>query len=58
MAFFLANESPNFIELEMLAGKIAHLDIQDSRAALPHANAEPHNGIAVHARNPLNGADA
>src|SRR6266487_264153 len=58
MPLFFADESPHLIELQIAAGQIAHLGIQQSSASLPHAHAKPHDRIAVNARHALNRANA
>jgi len=39
MSFFLADEPPEFIKLQMIAGEIAHLPAQQRRAALADPDA-------------------
>lgn len=53
-----ADESPDLVNLDPVAGEIYHLVIEDTRASLTKANAEAHHGIAVNSRHALNAADA
>ena len=49
MTLFLADESPNFIELQLTAGEITHLAIEKPRATLSYAHPKAHDRIAVNA---------
>jgi hypothetical protein len=58
MTLFLADESPQFIELQLLARQVAHLPVQQRGTSPPNANAKPHNGVTMNASNALDRADA
>jgi hypothetical protein len=58
MALFLTYESPNLIELKMLARQIAELGVHELLAPLTDANAKPHDCVAVNACDTLYGPNA
>jgi hypothetical protein len=55
---FLPDESPYLIELKIATTQVLHLGIKQHCATFSDFDAEPHDGIAVNARNPLNRANA
>jgi hypothetical protein len=53
MAFFLADESPDFIELELLAWQGTHFAVQKGSAALTHAHTKTRDRIPMNTRHSL-----
>ena len=53
-----ANESPNLVNLNMLAWDVLKLLVHDLLAAFSNSHAKVHYRIAMDAGNTLNGADA
>src|SRR5215217_4322428 len=58
MLFFLTDESPDFIKLQIVTSQTAHLGIENLRAALPNTHAQTHNCVTVNARHSLDGPNA
>jgi hypothetical protein len=55
---FCTHESPNLINFDLLARKLAHFGVHDLLTAFANADAKPHDGIAVNAGDALNTANA
>lgn len=58
VAVFLADVAPDFVKLQTVAAKVTHRAVHHGRAALSYTDSKAHDGIAVNARDALNGADA
>ncbi|HEY2917720.1 MAG TPA: hypothetical protein VGK77_01870, partial [Candidatus Binatia bacterium] len=57
VSLFLADESPDFIKLQIVAGKIPHFLIEYANAALANLHAEAHNRIPMNTSHALDAAN-
>jgi hypothetical protein len=57
-SLFLADESPHFVNFQTIAGKIAHLGVQQGRTSTPDTDPKPHDRVAVNSGHALNSTDA
>ncbi len=53
-----ANESPNLVDLDLLAGKATHFVVHDFLAGFANPTAKAHNCVLVDAGDAFNRADA
>jgi hypothetical protein len=57
VALLLADVSPNLVNLDTAAGKLAHLLIHEPCAAVADFDQQPTDCVAVRARHPFGAAD-
>ena len=53
MATFFLHEAPQLINLQIFAGKISHSIIHQTRTVFASDNKQPHDGVAIQAREPF-----